>query len=930
MKHYKKISKKIIFGILFCIVIFGGVGVLAKLNILPVLKNLFYKADTPAADPLIGIPKFPTVVNWHSLNEVAPPSGVNEEVDWTFEKDHLDWALASDHFTGLKSRGATTKLSKYILLNSTDGVIGPREAAFTTFSVPDSLTDGYKELEEMQTFCATRGLNFEDSFLHYSDSTTYNVYRNIDADPELEVAWINSVNGAATKSQSTRVTHDIGHGPFYVLYHKSPCVQQYKAMRVNRFIDSDENGEKYSGNYTYDSFFIDEMTGGTNDSLNVTNTGGHIIEYGNKKKEDIDDTVYATDQASLISYVHTQVGLPLFSNTTNQVSDIQKIVATAGGAALSEFLCSQKHIFFNGEQFFWDRVKSNFLDQGSYFAWMEAESAGIDGITEESNYPDLSARHSMYALSSYLMAKDHGYKTFFAQKSNRPWGTPISSYWYKAREANLGQPTGDYFLWQADSNTFRRNYDYGVMVLFRTYKDWDDPDEATKLNTKSSMYSLGGNYRILYADGTLGPVISQIGISLSEGVVLVPDGYDPFAGGGSSPTPTPTPSQNVEVSLNPSPLGSYTAGAEIPVTVNLKPNGNQVCSVTTTVSFPSSTISYVSGSASVVDSNTQILGTPYVNDVGNIKFLVGLKNCTTQTQDILTLKLTGTTAGTASIDLVTRIVGGPNPDSPIDLTATNTGTSVTIAGALTPMPKTSLSITNGAVPNAKGYYTTSPIFRITATPVSGKTIKEIDYQWDGGTVTRVLFSTTVSNITAPGDGNRTLTYWAIGSDDVEEIPHNYSITYQIDTKAPSPPSDETARDKTYKSSFSIGGTAGTDTEKIYINSTELSVSEYVKPNWSKVVSLSISKDANGLAAPTVFTVEAEDSAGNRASKVISITRHGMGDITGDMKVDGTDFSGIMGGWGSPNPYYMADYNEDAACDELDFAILMYRWGIVPV
>ncbi len=61
--------------------------------------------------------------------------------------------------------------------------------------------------------------------------------------------------------------------------------------------------------------------------------------------------------------------------------------------------------------------------------------------------------------------------------------------------------------------------DYTV-VLFRSRFGWEKNDNFN-FGVKSNLYDLGGNYRVLYPDGTLGPPSSGIGLCWGEGVVLM-------------------------------------------------------------------------------------------------------------------------------------------------------------------------------------------------------------------------------------------------------------------------------------------------------------------------------------------------------------------------------------------------------------------------
>jgi len=450
-------------------------------------------------------PLFASTINFHSLNSIAPPAN---EAEWQFEISHLDMAIGSAHFEGLKSRGAGTYLFRYTILTAPENQL--------------DTTAGQQEIDEMKTFCEGRGLNFEDAFLHYTDDTTITQQSDPQYPSSTPLTIKGWPSGTAMQRSESRVIFNVGYGKIYSLYTASPCAQQYKAYRNKRHLTTPQNG------YYWDGLYVDTFSGRPRDTLNVPSSGGHIVEYDNKTWDQI--TNVAQDQASMMRVVKSEIGAALIlPNIANYVDSGAREVSLAADGGSTEFLCAELHRDGLGEKVAWDFAKS-ITSQGKYFVWAQAEADFENNLpyVTPSNYRSIEERHDMFALTSYFMAKDSN-KTIYAQRS-KGWTVPLSTFWDEAREYDIGQPVGDYYLWKDSAvlgnkdsaglayKIYRRDYTKG-MILFRTFVGWSDD---TNFGSQTPQFSLDGNYKVLYPDGTLGSGISQIGLSLSEGVVLVP------------------------------------------------------------------------------------------------------------------------------------------------------------------------------------------------------------------------------------------------------------------------------------------------------------------------------------------------------------------------------------------------------------------------
>ena len=196
------------------------------------------------------------------------------------------------------------------------------------------------------------------------------------------------------------------------------------------------------------------------------------------------------------------------------------------GLATEAITSEQASLSRRGEARVWDIAKE-LADKGKIYVIMSAPSEAPAGLTA-GNYRSPDDRHRMYGLASYWMARQ-GESTYFAQYAK--W-QPLRTFWMKAQEHDIGQPRGDYYEWKENSTAgdsagqkfrvYRRDYEKAIL-LFRTRYDWDEKNFKT-FDGRTEKFDLGGEYRMLYPDGSLGPAISRIGLCLAEGVVLVPAG----------------------------------------------------------------------------------------------------------------------------------------------------------------------------------------------------------------------------------------------------------------------------------------------------------------------------------------------------------------------------------------------------------------------
>jgi hypothetical protein len=137
-------------------------------------------------------------------------------------------------------------------------------------------------------------------------------------------------------------------------------------------------------------------------------------------------------------------------------------------------------------------------------------------------------RTQMATLAYYYLLADPD-KTFLMFYGGHGPAIPWTQKWVPAAAIDVGRPTGEMNVFasgtdpQNDQLIYRvygRTYQNALMLYKpRSYtlgRGTGTLDDAT-----ATTHSLGGNYRVLNADGTLGPVVTSITLRNGEGVVLM-------------------------------------------------------------------------------------------------------------------------------------------------------------------------------------------------------------------------------------------------------------------------------------------------------------------------------------------------------------------------------------------------------------------------
>lgn len=147
-------------------------------------------------------------------------------------------------------------------------------------------------------------------------------------------------------------------------------------------------------------------------------------------------------------------------------------------------------------------------------------------------------RAQMERLTFYYMAATPE-RFFFMLSGNalphyaNSFRAPDTAFkWFPAIEYDIGTPAGPRYVVDNGSdgagqnfNLYRRNYTKSIM-LYRPRFIYNSPPINGTIydNTSAVTYNLGGSFQQLYADGTLGPVVTSTTIKHVEGKIFIPEG----------------------------------------------------------------------------------------------------------------------------------------------------------------------------------------------------------------------------------------------------------------------------------------------------------------------------------------------------------------------------------------------------------------------
>jgi hypothetical protein len=141
---------------------------------------------------------------------------------------------------------------------------------------------------------------------------------------------------------------------------------------------------------------------------------------------------------------------------------------------------------------------------------------------------DPTGRTQLATLAYYYLVADPQ-KTFLMMNGGFEPASSWSRHWSEAIAYDVGQPTGDWSVRATGADpangnltykVYQRNYS-NALILYKPLSYRLGFGTGTVANNTATTHALGGNFRALRNDGTLGPVVNSISLRNGEGAVLI-------------------------------------------------------------------------------------------------------------------------------------------------------------------------------------------------------------------------------------------------------------------------------------------------------------------------------------------------------------------------------------------------------------------------
>jgi hypothetical protein len=227
---------------------------------------------------------------------------------------------------------------------------------------------------------------------------------------------------------------------------------------------------------------------------------------------------YATDYGNLLHAINRAV-------TPRWV-----LANTGGGQAAADTVIRQTHAYF--EEFAIRALAHNyqqFVDLATLVARRSALSptpfAVLDSLPTGGS--PIDPRTQLATLAYYYLLSDpvHTFLDIFG--GYEPAST-WSRHWIPAITYDVGQPLGHWYAFATGLDPANRYLTYHVygrqfgraLVLYKPLS-YTSGVSGTLANTTATTHYLGGTYRPLHADGTLGSAITSITLRNGEGAILI-------------------------------------------------------------------------------------------------------------------------------------------------------------------------------------------------------------------------------------------------------------------------------------------------------------------------------------------------------------------------------------------------------------------------
>lgn len=253
------------------------------------------------------------------------------------------------------------------------------------------------------------------------------------------------------------------------------------------------------------------------DGLFVDNSFGKLALDSTSLKESL--TSYSNDYASLLAAVNAKIAPRwVLANTAGAGSSAEPM-ARLGIAYLEEF--ALRPMSANTVQFedmaAMIQTRAT-LSGGKSISILDTHPQGGSPTDSRTMMASLAYYYLVATPTSYLMFNG-GYEP----------ATTWSRHWIDAVKYNVGSPAGSYSVFATGLDPANRSLTYKVyqrtyqnaLVLYKPLSYASGVGAGTTANTTATTHSLGGTYRVLNADGTLGATVTSITLRNGEAAILV-------------------------------------------------------------------------------------------------------------------------------------------------------------------------------------------------------------------------------------------------------------------------------------------------------------------------------------------------------------------------------------------------------------------------
>jgi hypothetical protein len=254
------------------------------------------------------------------------------------------------------------------------------------------------------------------------------------------------------------------------------------------------------------------------DGLFLDNSNGRLPFVGTPVIEPT--ASYGQETANMVAAVWAAVAPKVvFSNTSGGLADADP-VAKASTGVFEEFVLRPTEATWSGVSDIANLVRRRLgADSPSPYVILDTHPGFFHPTSER-------VRSGALAYYYLLADPDRTMLMFFGGYSpSAPW----SQTWIPAATRDVGLPVGEMTTWASGQDPENTALEYKVfgreyakaLVLYKPRSYTLGRGTGTLGDATATTHQLGGSYRVLNGDGTVGPIVTQVTLRNGEGVVLL-------------------------------------------------------------------------------------------------------------------------------------------------------------------------------------------------------------------------------------------------------------------------------------------------------------------------------------------------------------------------------------------------------------------------